>query len=188
MQFNINIRALTAEAFGYAASRLLKLDTVKDDASEGVGYFGKPVFSKVVFPAGSYEENGQTIQYDGVEIIDPLVTIGDNRQIVTTSIQGKKGTVKEFISNGDYAVTIQGLLYDAQNLRAYPARETQKLREVCEAPIALPVTGRMFKLFGISNLVIMNARYQAVQGFTNLQAFELQCISDDALELQILDA
>lgn len=194
MQFNINTRALLAEAFGYAPLLRYALpeELEPEDArtdlygtplppnQEATGLLGLPVFTRVNFlaPAG----------WNRMELNDPLVEISRDKLIVTTEVQGRDGTVKEYISNGDYAVTIKGILasdpFDGRYARRYPAREVQLLKQLCDLPEAIPVTGRLFKIFGIHNLVIKGVSWPTLPGFTNLQAYELRCLSDEPIELQ----
>ena len=146
---------------------------------EGTGLLGLPVFSQVNFlaPAGWVQ----------LHLNDPIVEISRAKKIVTTEIEGRNGTVKEFISSGDYAVSIKGILASdpmkGTEARRYPTAQVQALKELIDLPQALPVTGRLFKLFGIHNLVIMDHAWPAVPGYTNLQAFELRCLSDSPIEL-----
>ncbi|MCB2379796.1 DUF6046 domain-containing protein [Hymenobacter sp. BT635] len=194
MQYNINLRALAAEAFGYAPLIRYELPEQPEQEGpskelygtplppdfEGTGLLGLPVFARVEFLAAA--------GWAQVVLNDPIVEISRDKLIVTTEIEGRDGTVKEFISNGDYAVTIKGVLasdpHDGRYARRYPTREVQALQAIINAKEALPVTGRLFKLLGIRNLVIKGHSWPSLPGFTNLQAYELRCLSDEAIELQ----
>jgi hypothetical protein len=210
----LNLRAMTASAFGYAAGRdpsgftvegvsalngranVVRYAVPEENALqakpahdlyglplppdfEGTGLLGLPVFARVDFlaPAG----------WARLSLLDPIVEVGRQKNIVMTDIQGGDGTVKEFISKGDYAVTIRGILAsdptDGQHARRYPTRAVQALQEVLELDEDIPVSGRLFKLFGIRNLVIRDHSWPPLPGFTNLQAYELRCVSDKPIEL-----
>lgn len=210
----LNLRALTAQAFGLAASHdasgfavsgvsalngratLVRYTAPESNALqappehdlygtplppdyEGTGLLGLPVFARVDFlaPAG----------WVRLSLLDPIVEIARQKNIVITDIQGGDGTVKEFISGGDYAVTIKGVLasdpMQGQYARRYPTREVQALQELIDLNEPLPVSGRLFKLFGIQNLVIRDHSWPPLPGFTNLQAYELRCLSDKPIEL-----
>lgn len=210
----LNLRALTAQTFGLAASRdpsgfaveglsalngrasVVRYTAPTDHALqtaplhdlygqplppdfEGTGLLGLPVFTRVDFlaPAG----------WVRLSLLDPLVEVARRKNIITTDIQGRNGSVKEFISTGDYAVTIKGILAadptQGQYARRYPTREVQALKELTSLTESVPVSGRLFKLFGIRNLVIQDEAWPPLPGFTNLQAYELRCLSDEPLEL-----
>jgi len=210
----LNLRAMTASAFGYAAGRdpsgfavegvsvfngranVVRYAVPEENALqakpehdlygvplppdfEGTGLLGLPVFARVDFlaPAG----------WARLSLLDPIVEIARQKNIIMTDIQGGDGTVKEFISKGDYAVTIRGILASdpmaGDYARRYPTREVQALQEVLELDEDIPVSGRLFKLFGIRNLVIRDHSWPPLPGFTNLQAYELRCVSNKPIEL-----
>lgn len=41
-----------------------------------------------------------------------VISVSQERNIVTTSLQGRDGTIKEYISNGDYGITLDIALTD----------------------------------------------------------------------------
>jgi hypothetical protein len=204
--YQLNLRAIAAEAFGYARgaifTRLPKAekDTLEsevnpaynpntDPEKEGlVGLLGLPMFATIDIHDISWQEGDVMNTARGMVLMDPIVEVELNRNIVTTEITGSKrsGTVKEFINNGDYAVTIKGVLAsdpftDAAKL--YPKADVVHLRKLTEAPVAWPVSGRLMNVFGIKNLVCKRASWRALPGYENLQAYELQCLSDLPIEL-----
>ena len=195
----LNLQALTAEAFGLATARVLTEHpgplgpkdrlTVQPAVPElhgsaGRGLLGLPAFCRVSFlpvrtNAGLFE---------GLELIDPILTVSQPQNIITTAITGRRGTVKEYIGPGDYAVTIRGILATdpfSANRFAYPLEQVQQLRDMVGLGIALPVSGWLLDTFGIKSLVIQQPTYEALPGFTNLQAYELQCLSDEPIELTL---
>jgi hypothetical protein len=217
-ELQLNLRAMTAQAFGYSQGLVLgkdptgflteglaavngkvNVDPYQIPAKnalevtplhdlygvplppdyEGTGLLGLPVFARIDFlaPAG----------WARLSLLDPIVEIGRQKNILMTDLQGGDGSVKEFISKGDYAVTIRGILasdpMDGQHARRYPTREVQALQEIIELDEDIPVSGRLFKLFGIKNLVIRDHSWPPLPGFTNLQAYELRCVSDKPIEL-----
>jgi len=193
MQFNINTRALLAEAFGYSALMRYSMpeEPQPEEAStdlygtplapnrEGTGLLGLPVFTRVSFLPTAF--------HLGLNLDDPLVEVSQDKNIVLTEVQGRNGTVKEYISDGDFSVSIKGILasdpFDGRYSRRYPEREVQALRQLVAIPEALPVTGRLFQILGIRNLVIKGVSWPTLPGFTNLQAYELRCLSDEPVEL-----
>ena len=198
MQRLLDLRALTAEAFGYSPLRRYQLppDPHPEAApaagpggpelhGSGAGLLGLPVFCRLTFQT----VHTRAGSHPGLELLDPLVTVGQPLKIISTDITGRQGgTVKEFISAGDYAVTIRGLLATdpfAANRFAYPLEQVQRLRELVGLGVALPVSGWLLDVFGVKNLVIQNASYESLPGFTNLQAYELQGLSDEPIELTL---
>ncbi len=196
MEYRIDLKALTAEAFGYSPLQRYQLPpeprpTEQPRAqppapelhgSAGLNLLRLPAFCRVSFQpvrtnAGLFE---------GLELIDPLITVAQPLNIVVTAITGRQGTVKEYIGQGDYEVAIRGIMATdpfADNRFEYPLPQVQRMRDMCQLGVSLPVSGWLLDVFGVKNLVIKNANYESLPGFTNLQAYELQCLSDDPIEL-----
>jgi len=195
MDYAFNMRQLAATAFGYEFNAKYSLPQQQQPENrppdvygtplppevEGTGLLGLPIFTRVTFPANAFR--GEVI------LDEPIVEVSREKLIITTDIAGRDGSVKEYISNGDYAVTIKGILAsdpkDGQYARRYPTREVQRLKALINVPEALPVTGRLFQLLGIRNLVIKGESWPCLPGFTNLQAYELRCLSDEPIELSV---
>lgn len=194
----IDLRAMTAEAFGYSpliryqmpaepqpTERPTAVPAGAELHGSGRGLLNLPVFCRITIQDVHTTEGGT----EGMELLDPIITVGQPMRIVSTEIAGRKGgTVKEFISQSDYAVTIRGIMATdpfAENRFAYPLPQVQKMVELVGLGVALPVSGWLLDVFGVKNLVIQNASYESLPGFTNLQAYELQCLSDEPIELTL---
>jgi len=141
---------------------------------EVTSYLGTPVFADLILKADEQDE--------GINIQTVMFEVEQQRNIVTTAVQGRNGTIKEYISDGDYSVQIRGLLVDADPY-TYPADQVQTLRDLLVLPQSLVVVSGFLQLFQIYNLVVTGWRMFQIEGFQNIQAFELQCISDVPVEL-----
>lgn len=195
----IDLRALTAEAFGYSSVRRFRLPAGQgQEGNDGfyasqpggaeptglTNMFGLPVFVTVQLHSAKNPATGDYA--NGLVLLDPLVTVDEPFNILETAIAGRRGSVKEYINQGDYGVTIRGILatdIHAADRMAYPLAEVKRLRDLCALGVSVPVSGWLQEVYGISNLVVKNARYESLPGFVNLQAYELQCLSDDPIEL-----
>ncbi len=197
----LDLQALTAEAFGYAGLRRYQVPAGEAQAANGdryvaqvlsegapgaTGLLGLPVFMQVNFHAA---KNPATSGFaNGLVLLDPIVTVGQAMNVVRTPITGRRGTVKEYIGQDDYAVTIRAILATdphAENRFAYPLPEVKRLRALVELGVALPVSGFLLDTYDISSLVVLNVRYESLPGFTNLQAYEIDCLSDEPVELTL---
>lgn len=141
---------------------------------EVTSYLGTPVFADLTLKADENDE--------GVNMQTVLFEVEQQRNIVTTAVQGRNGTIKEYISDGDYTVSIRGLLVDPDPY-TYPAAQVQNLRDLLVLPQSLVAVSGFLQLFQIYNLVVTGWRMFQMEGFQNVQAFELQCISDVPVEL-----
>lgn len=114
-----------------------------------------------------------------------LLQITMQKQIVSTVLQGVNGTIKEYIADGDYEVSVTAMLVNESG--AYPTEQMRVLNELLLLPEALVVESELLQLLGIYNLVVQSYSFSDRAGFENIQDFTLECISDKPIELIIED-
>jgi len=152
---------------------------------------GTPVFMPVIVPQFTYaarDSAGRQVTKTFARFAFPAATLVDismSKNIVTTPIQGRAGTVKELISNGDYVVRLRGLAVGAEQ---YPREGVQRLIELASVPAAFRVENDLFHWLGINDLVVQDFDLSAAEGYENTQAFELRCLSDDTVSVQLSEA
>lgn len=150
---------------------------VEDVASmtgEGAGrtahsFLGLPVFADVRFPASA---DNPLIVLQTV-----LVEVAMQKTIVKTAVQGRRGTVKEYVSDGDYEVRLRGALVSAGS-SAFPHGDMKDLQELLARRTSVEVVSDYLRLFGIYNLVITGYRFPQSEGMQNTQLFEIEAVSD----------
>ena len=120
---------------------------------------------------------------DGTElnIPDAVVAMTRTKQIVTTQVVGMSGTVKEYISDGDFdiniAVGIQGV-EDGKVANVYPEEGLRELRKFLEVDKPISVQSAFFDLFEINRLVIKS--YSLTQATeSNYQELTISALSDN---------
>jgi hypothetical protein len=149
----LDLRALTAEAFGYSSIQRYQLppDPQQPPAGRaqlagpelhgsGRGLLGLPVFSRVTFEDAHTATGG----FAGMELLDPIVSVDQPVNILVTPITGRRGSVKEYIGLDDYAVLIRGILATdpfSENRFAYPLAQVQQMRDMVAAGVTWPVSG-----------------------------------------------
>ncbi len=111
-----------------------------------------------------------------------LVEISQTKNIVMTAIQGRNGTVKEYINDGDFNITIRGGLFGG-DAHAYPIGEVRALDTLMKAPMSLPVISEFLRIHDIYDIVVTDYRYPQQEGFQNVQLFEINCVSDAPINL-----
>jgi hypothetical protein len=160
------------------------------ERDEPFGYSSQlntPVYSALEVKAGSYrDENGNLINFPGLVMQGVLLTVSMQKNVVKTPVNGRRGTFKEYVSDGDYYVTVQGI-FTSDYTYVYPASEVNTLQQILKAPVAVDIVSRYLNSFGIYKLVIENYELPQRPGHHNTQVFTLQCVSDDPFELEILD-
>ena len=145
---------------------------------------------------------GRTVLTDLlIEVPDPeigtillnnaVVSISKQKEIVKTVLVGRKGgTVKEYISDGDYQVNISiGLVAVDENgkqIDQYPEQAVSILRRVCEIDQALTVSSLFLDLFEINKIVVTGFSAKQMT-YANEQTIEVTAISDTDYVIQSTD-
>lgn len=148
-----------------------------------VSYLGTPVYSPLQIKDGNYTLNGKKISYRGIDLKNVIYDVSYGKNVVQTAIVGRNGTVKELISLTDKTVNIKGVLVSPNT--EYPEEQVQRLLEITELQTDIEVISPFLALFKVYNLVILDCKFPMREGYRNLQAFELNCISDNPLEVSI---
>lgn len=145
---------------------------------------GTPVVADITFMPGFYtDDNGRSVNFQGITLDTMLITVAQQKRIVITEIQGRDGSVKEYIGMGDYQVTINGMII-GDNGR-YPSQEVAALKEICKAPVSLQVVSRYLQNLDIFNLVVQDFTFDQAPGGYSQQLFSILCLSDAPVELII---
>jgi hypothetical protein len=175
---------LGTAALNLARKTFIITDAEIEDPTIGKSQiFNRPIYSNIVFDSGTYtDQNNRTITYPELTIEDCLVTVMNTKNIVKTTLQGRNGTVKEYISDGDYQIKIEGRIY-GKGMNNYPQTEVQHLHAICLAPRSIGLTSTFLKLFNIQDIVIESFNIDQQEGVRNCQPFILNCVSDYPLIL-----
>lgn len=162
--------------------------SIETDEPERTSFFGTPVYSNLQILPFSYDTlDGENIQIsNGITIDTVIFTINQTKNIVKTPIQGRNGTVKEYISDGDFQIEISGAIVSPG--RTYPQTEVNELIEILKAPIAIPsdsLISEYLNWFGIHSIVIESYDFPQTEGTRNQQEFRISAVSDIPVELEI---
>jgi hypothetical protein len=119
-----------------------------------------------------------------------LFNVTQNKHIITTPIQGRDGTVKEYISLGDYKISIKGVLSGANGV--YPKESktinnctVKDMLQMCVINKALRINSWYLTQFNIFDLVITDFTLGQTEGEYSVQYFEIQALSDTPFEINI---
>lgn len=120
-----------------------------------------------------------------------LISINLEKNIVTTALQGRNGTIKEYISDGDYNITVDAGVsaYPVQNEEneidiSYPIDAVKELQELLALPEALEVQSDFLDIFGIDSAVVKSFSLQQ-ETHANRQSINIQMLSDRAYEIRL---
>lgn len=162
---------------------------IDDGTSNGINYkssLNTPVLTNIQFTGGSYtdslgnEKTFKTLIFESI-----LVTVSQSKNIVTTSIQGRDGTVKEYIGMNDYSVTINGII-TGQNGH-YPKDEVRDLKDMLNAGIAIEVVSWYLQNLDVSTIVVQDYDFSQESGGYSYQKFSINAISDTPQEIKIFN-
>lgn len=170
-------------------------NTIETDSYIAKGTLsGVPVFDAVIFkkPIGTNEQTQTFVGGSSDAPIDPindlilpiaLITINQERNIVRTNVQGRNGSVKEYVSDGDYQISIKGVIV-GENPNKPPVEDLKKLDSYCKSPFSLDVISNVLDYFKIYTVVISGYNYEQREGMRNVFDFNLNCYSDTPFEIK----
>lgn len=112
---------------------------------------------------------------------DVTMNVSLQKEIVKTALVGRAGTIKEYVTDGDYqinmSVGIVAVNDSGEIIDQYPERAMAQLRKIMERPEALEVSSAFLDVFGITHIVV--AGFTAKQmTHSNRQVVEITAISD----------
>jgi hypothetical protein len=146
---------------------------------------GTPVYCNIEFLTDSYETNvkGQFRDTPRLVYEAVLITVSQAKKIIRTEIQGRNGTVKEYIGQDDYQVQINGIITGPNG--HYPVDEVAFLKQMLDAPIPIPVVSTYLNNLGINLLVVDSYELAQEAGGYSYQTFSISCLSDIPQELRL---
>jgi hypothetical protein len=147
--------------------------------------FGLPVFMPLQIETVRWKEGNERKATTGIYVPCCVVELAAEKIVEKTIIQNQKikGTVKEYFAQGDYQVTIKGILSSDDN--SYPMQLVKTLKEIFDAPAAIELVHELMNELGIYNVVLEGIRWLPTNGYVNLQPFEIRGVSDNPVELQL---
>lgn len=158
-------------------------ETNAPDSYDKTSQFGTPVFDIVSIAAHSYtDENGKTVNNAKLELDMAILEVNKPKNIVITKVAGRNGTIKEFMSDDDYHISIRGTLVNPLAY-SHPADLIRYFDEVTKTPMELKVESTFLSLFEIFSIVIVDSKVSQREGSRNIVDYELTCISDTPFEI-----
>lgn len=183
--FNLqNVRVPDVRNNEYDSNKLAS-NYVEGDPKLYDSVLGTPVFADVTLMGGSYTDiiTNKVVTYPELRYDAVLLTVDFAARIIKTEIQGRNGTVKEYIGEDDAKISIQGIICGTNG--HYPAFEVGQLNDWRRAPVAKSVVSTFLQNIGINSLVVEDFSIPQVAGGYSYQTFTINCISDLPVELKI---
>jgi hypothetical protein len=157
------------------------------EESIGNSDLGTPVMDRLEFPEGNYIDlEGNEISFSGISIPTAILEVTLPKNIVKTPIQGRNGTVKEYVSDGDYQINGRGIISNTVNV--IPLDDLRTFREIMQVPQQLEVVSQYLnEIFEINQIVIESFNMPQLEGIRNELPFSFSASSDVALDLEELE-
>ena len=132
------------------------------------------------------------LKHGGKEFIfnECLISLNMEKNIVTTALQGRNGTIKEYISDGDYNITIDAGIsnytidQEGEHNIDYPIDAVAELKNILSLPETLEVQSDFLEIFGIKSAVVKSFDLQQ-ETHSNRQSINIQMLSDEPYEIRL---
>lgn len=139
---------------------------------------------KAMFSPDFITRDGELVS--GVWIKGAICDVTSTNNIVKTEIAGQNGTVKEYINQGDYSITIRGF-FDNILPDKYPFIRTNLLRFYAAAPVSMGIVNDFLNnVFKINKIAIERVNIFQQQGLRNIQYFVIDASSDTVIDIKEL--
>ncbi|MFK7061524.1 DUF6046 domain-containing protein [Flavobacterium oreochromis] len=196
MKSPIQFQFPDAEQFakGAAQNLLFRIVGKRDKFLQVDGENAIPRFESIKELEGVPFLTSVALRYKGlkdIEIVECIMTINQERNIVTTPLQGRDGTIKEYISDGDYSITLEAGINnykeDGENVSAsydYPKSKVEDLCRMLEVKDALQIQSDFLDIFNIKSVVVKN--YNLIQEtHSNRQGISISLLSDAPYQIKL---
>ncbi len=190
-----------------AKVKLFRKIDFEEEEPDSTSYLGTPIFDPIRIKGGNFFElddinKENPISYpdeegaEGFGLVIPavIIEVTQSKNIITTAIQGRNGTVKEFISDGDFAITLTGFIIgrnengevkDIGNV--FPTDDVKKLSTILKVPDVLTLTSAFLNdIFGINEVVVTDYTIPQREATRNMQPFQISMLSDVSIDLEEL--
>ncbi len=161
-------------------------DNSDNPPDPGLGYkssLGTIVLVDLTFHGQTYQdESGQIFTFPDITLEAVLINLNQTKNVVKTQIQGRKGTVKEYVGMGDYALTINAIIAGANGV--YPRSDVQNMIWMMNCPNAITVTSWYLQQFNVNSIFIETYDSNQDEGQYSRQPISITAVSDEEVNLR----
>ncbi len=159
------------------------LDREDSDDIIATTLIGNEVYSSLVFLEVESETGAEGLLPE-LDLQDVVMGASKRKNIKETEVQNRPGTVKEYISDGQYKINVRGVLATNQRTVA-PLRQAKLLDKHLSLDRALKVGGLFLENLGILSVVILDYDITEIEGVRNNYAIRINMVADNPIELEI---
>lgn len=123
------------------------------------------------------------LEADGAKFVDAhaVLKISENKNILMTKVQGRDLTRKEYISGGDYMISITGKIVSKYQ-DVYPTEEVSNLLKILKNKSVIKCRSPFLDIFEISTMIILSYDFPQVIGFPNVQNYTINAVFEKSIE------
>lgn len=180
-----NIEQLLSNVIGYVPVSLpesssLGTNRSKTHANKGSALYKKDIQGRYYFMPVAFLYKGK--EY---EIECAAISITGKKNIVSTPLVGRKGSVKELISLEDFSIHIAGIIIGED--KQWPEDKLDKINELYNINDALEIKCALTDIFLTEGdkVIIQDISIPKMQQIEHVQIIEMNCLTDKPLELTI---
>lgn len=167
-------------------------------------YLNTPVHGSFIFGnldnpnANNYiDQFGETKSFTPLKFHECTFQISQQKNIITTTLQGYNGSIKEYVSDGDFVISIDGQLSGIYNNTTrsfkssslYPEDYVRSMVRAISVPSAIPVSNNILStIFNVNFVVVTSFSFPRNTAGLNYQKFQLNLISDRPVEIVLSDS
>jgi len=128
---------------------------------------GTPIYDDITFPAGNYDTNeGDTIDFNEVSLEAFQMFITQSKNIISTEVSGRSGTVDEYVNEGDYIITINGKVTEFFNVMPYD--QLENWRRLKDSPEPITIINKILnEILDVNYVLIRRFDVSTIPGFIN---------------------
>lgn len=180
-----NLQDLFAKQFGYRPQEY-KIDPkdVKKKSESGKygSYYAQDALGRTVF---------MPVTLGGLFLPYTWISVSASKTIIETPMTEVRGTVKEIIKTDDYIFNLKGFIIGHDG--KFPEKDVEDLKTLYERNEAVEIKCILTDIFlltpeqgGQDNVVIRTFDLNENPGVESVRGFEMNLVSDQAFELEIL--
>lgn len=162
------------------------------EVAQQIGNPESPSFAQLKALEGKNWLTSLAIGYDDkvIELEECVISVNQEKNIVITTLQGTNGTIKEYISDGDYQISVKTAISSYEPTQQqeatleYPKDRIQEFTELLQKPQTLSVQSDFLNIFGITSVVVTGFSLEQ-ETHTNRQTFHIEMLSDLPYEIKL---
>ena len=116
--------------------------------------------------------------------VETVLEMSQAKVIVKTQLQGRDGSVKEYINLDDWVLNFKGFIinYDED---LYPEDRVESMIKFFQLNQPVTTSSKWLSRWGIDRLVTTNIKFPTFEGVQNVQPFEIEMLSDYPITLEL---